>query len=557
MGFSRQDGNQNQSQVFNQTSSQTSYRAAKDDADEQSPIQRNLPKTPPVGFTENRLERAHHILRYHEEYLAGKKITLPMKPTEKTKVVVIGGGLAGLSSAYLLRDQKPIILEQAQRFGGNARGESWDGVEYSIGSAYIIQPDAGSRIESFLREIGTLEHARVRDEEDPLIFKNKRYHAFHTGETVSDPNAKAQFKRFFDYIDSVHYETNGQKFPYMPYRPDHTEQDEAYAKSLDEKSMYEHMVDILGEEPHPHLVAAVNFFCWSAFATHITEISAASAMNFYALEVKPLMLADGGNAGIADDLYFKLKAELPAGNLRTEATVFDLRTVEDGVLVTYENQAQEVCCIHAEYVVMACPKMVVKKILKDIEPSRYQAISQLKYHAYLVANLWVDQSIKDDFYGLLFIGSGDRLEEDPKITYRREGSSDICYGNYAKVDANRTVISFYRSLPFMTGRDDLYAPDAFQKSLAHFEKEIFEKVLDLLEIDPEKIVDLRITRWGHAIPVAQKGLLKAGVYDEMRKPFQDRVYFVEQDNWPLPSFETALDEAFIWTDVIKSKLASK
>jgi len=68
---------------------------------------------------------------------------------------------------------------------------------------------------------------------------------------------------------------------------------------------------------------------------------------------------------------------------------------------------------------------------------------------------------------------------------------------------------------------------------------------------------LRITRWGHAIPVAQKGLLKAGVYDEMRKPFQDRVYFVEQDNWPLPSFETALDEAFIWTDVIKSKLASK
>ncbi len=536
MGVSRQNGNQNQSQLLNQGPNQITYRAPKDNSDPQSPIQRNLPQTLPVGFTENRLERAHHILRYHEEYLAAKKITLPMTPQSKTSVLVIGGGLAGLSAAYLLKDKKPIILEQAQRFGGNARGESWNGIDYSLGSAYIVQPDAGGRIESFLREIGTLEHARLKDTEDPVIFKNKKYHHFHTGETVSDPKAKDQFKRFFDYVDSVYHETNGQKFPYMPYRPDHLAQDEAVSKSLDEKNMYEHMQDILGEEPHPHLVSAINLFCWSAFDTHITDISAASAMNFYALEVKPLLLADGGNAGIADDLYFKLKAELPAHHLQTEATVFDVRVVDDGVLVTYENQAQEVCCIHAEYVVMACPKMVVKKILKEIEPIRAQALSQIKYHAYLVANLWLNQPIKDDFYDLFFIGSGDQLEDDPRVIYRRDGSSDICYGNYAKIDPDRTVITFYRSLPFMTGRDDLYAPDAFQKSLAHFEKEIFDKLLDLLEIDPENIVDLRITRWGHAIPVAQKGLIKSGVYDEIRKPFQDRVYFVEQDNWPLPSF---------------------
>jgi len=64
------------------------------------------------------------------------------QPEESVDVAVVGGGLSGLSTAYLLRRYAPVVLELHDRFGGNAMGESWDGIPLSLGSAYVITPDS-------------------------------------------------------------------------------------------------------------------------------------------------------------------------------------------------------------------------------------------------------------------------------------------------------------------------------------------------------------------------------------------------------------------------------
>ena len=103
-------------------------------------------------FNGDDVRRPHNILWDVEGYIRKKG----GRPTtfRQESVVVIGGGMAGLISAYHLRDLKPVVLEQAARFGGNSKGERYQGSAYSIGAAYVTVPDEGSSVDTFFRETG-------------------------------------------------------------------------------------------------------------------------------------------------------------------------------------------------------------------------------------------------------------------------------------------------------------------------------------------------------------------------------------------------------------------
>ena len=109
-----------------------------------SPIDRSLPDVAPLEFFGDRPDAAHQILWTKPGFI---QIPGHLPPaSEKAPVVIIGGGIAGLFSAYLLRKYNPILLEQAPRFGGNAQGQSWRGIDYSIGAAYFIEPEEDSEL---------------------------------------------------------------------------------------------------------------------------------------------------------------------------------------------------------------------------------------------------------------------------------------------------------------------------------------------------------------------------------------------------------------------------
>ncbi len=88
-----------------------------------SPINRSLPEIAPPMWFSDYPDTAHKILWDKPAFLTKLGAKSP-KPTERVPLVIIGGGIAGLFSAYILRKHKPIILEQAPRFGGNAKGQS-------------------------------------------------------------------------------------------------------------------------------------------------------------------------------------------------------------------------------------------------------------------------------------------------------------------------------------------------------------------------------------------------------------------------------------------------
>lgn len=512
------------------------------------PIDRTLQgKAEPIFFGDDP-ERAHKVLWDKKAFFSSVGGKVPAVQ-ERVPLVVIGGGMSGLSSAYLLRKYRPVVLEQAPRFGGNSQGQSWRGIDYSIGAAYFIEPEEDSPVQKFLAEFDIDKLWKVKEGEDPVANKGTIYNKFWTGETTEEP-ARGQFEKLVKYFTALNNNEDGLIYPDIPIE-DPTQ--EGYIKELDRVSFKSYLEKIVGGSLHPHIATAVEQYCWSSFDASASEIGAASGLNFYGSEFGNIVVLPGGNAAVAEQVLMKLAKELPANHLRAGSLVFDVSVKSDGVVVAYQDPSGVLHSIHAKAVVMACPKFVVAKILNDLEPERLTAIKRLQYRSYLVANVLFKGGTEKLFYDLYLLGENPDFS-NIMASAQKQKITDVVLASFAKPDKDNTVLTFYRGMPYEGARVDLYAPGAYNRYREVFEKQIHESILPLLGLKKENIEDLRITRWGHPMPVAATGLIAEGIVDQIRKPFRNRVFFVEQDNWALPAFETAVTEALIWSEKVKQFL---
>jgi monoamine oxidase len=515
--------------------------------DSVGPIDRSLPDPVPARYSGDDYGRAHKILWDKPGYVAAKG-GLP-EPSEKVPLAIVGGGLSGLASAYLLRKHRPVVLERAGRFGGNSRAESWNGVDYSIGAAYLLKPDAGTALDGLFRELKLAELTREHDGHDPVVWQGRRYPAFWEGETA--PAAKGQLARLKRHFVDVAEEKNGWFYPEIP-ATDPAQRPRLDA--LDRVTFIRHLEKIAGGRLHPHLETAIEHYCWSSFGASAREIGAASGLNFLTAEVDPILVCPGGNAAIADRLLRRVAAQVPRENLRAGALVVDVRARADGVQVSYEDGQGRFRSLLARAVILACPKFALAKMLHEIEDARLAAIRRLRYHAYLVANVLLKRPVKEDFYGLLLLGEG-KVGADLAAAAARQNATDAVLATYARPNAERTVLTLYRAIPHDGGRGLVFADGGLAGFRAAFEQQASREILPLLGRSAEDIADIRVARWGHPLPVAAAGLIADRVPEALRAPFRDRVFFVEQDNWALPAFETAVTEALLFAPQVDKVLS--
>lgn len=513
------------------------------DIDAISPINRCLGNGAPQAFSGDNPDEAHSLLWDKQAYVAAHGGD--PKSEETVPLVIVGGGLSGLFSAYLLQEYKPVILEQAARLGGNAKGESWNGIDYAIGAAYFMEPDKGSPLEWHLTNLGIDKISRRRTFEDPVVWNNNRYYRFWEGET--DPPHADQFQHLRKYFKDTLENANGLVFPEIPAR---TSEQRALFKALDRVSFREHMERLAGGRLHPHIETALEHFCWSSFGASFGSVNAAAGLNFYAGEFGPVVVTPGGNAAVIEKLLEKLLKTVPARNVRANSLVYDINAGADGVVVSYRDARGVLRAITARAVIVACPKFIAAAIIRDLEKERRAAIAKLEYHAYLVANVLLRTPIKDDFYDLFTIGQGTIDSRNIMAASMKQKATDIVLGTFARRDPARSVLTLYRGLPFTGGHRAMLEPDAYARFRVEFEAQIYDSILGLVGATKEQVVDIRLARWGHPLPVAATGLFADGMLDAIQKPFRERVFFVEQDNWALPAFETSVQEALHWAPII-------
>ncbi len=251
-----------------------------------------------------------------------------------------------------------------------------------------------------------------------------------------------------------------------------------------------------------------------------------------------------------------------APHLRPGRRVVDLRIEPDGrSLVTWVEPDGSFSSLLAKEVVMACPKNIARHIIHNLEedePIRYGAM-RLNRRAYMVANVVIDRPAPLEFYDIFLLNNPETFpmsdgEASSFWQYTDVLDGSFTPGPYANSLPTRpSVLTLYWPLPFESARFTLVLGDpilAYGEALASK----IRSTLELVGLSDSNVMEIRLTRWGHALPLARVGFLADGIPQILKNPYRDSVHFVNQDNWALPAVENSILDALEVAESIKARL---
>ncbi|MCP4149660.1 MAG: FAD-dependent oxidoreductase, partial [bacterium] len=116
--------------------------------------------------------------------------------------IIVGGGIAGLSCAYYLRNQSIVLLEKENRVGGRTLSATHEGFTYAKGTEYIGEP------EDYLSTIINALNLTAVEIPEPM---DGRYYNqwFYTGydeleEMLVEYSSQAEFNRFVQLLTDLY-----------------------------------------------------------------------------------------------------------------------------------------------------------------------------------------------------------------------------------------------------------------------------------------------------------------------------------------------------------------
>jgi len=474
----------------------------------------------------------------------------PPEPQETVDVAIIGGGLSGLATAHALRDRSIALFELRDRMGGTAMGERWRGTACSLGSAYFIVPDKGSELESLYHELGVWPDARVSPGD-----MTAEIDGAVVGDLLEWSGFTDEERVLVRQYAAIVQEFAGDLYPEIPLPRDG---DNRWILELDRTTLKFDIEKRLGAPLPPRLAAGIQAYCYSSFGAGYDRISAAAGWNFIAAEEFGRIVLPGGNASLATALWRSIAAgesqrERPA--LRPGDMAVDVRLEGEHVRVSWRN-AGGYSSLLARHVVLANSKFIAKWMLPQLESldaAKTDAMNQVGTHAYVVVNLLLDRKLANRFYDL-FLLDGAKFPMDEAEAESAVKVMDVIDGRFgASGESDSTILTLYWPLPWPSGRFTLVVEDSWQTYAKQLVPQL-RSILSLLRIPESSVHQVRMSRWGHAMPTARPNAIADGVCELLRRPVADRIWFVNQDNWMLPAVETCLLEALHYAAAIRARL---
>ena len=325
----------------------------------------------------------------------------------KTRVVIAGGGVAGLAAARALRLRGMddfALLELEDEAGGNSRGGAVGGIPCPLGAHYLPVPgDDAPDVQNLLEELGLRQRVMGRwqiDErhlchspQERLFFNDEWQPGLLPVQGVG-PDTLAQYARFAALIAQAQ-KTAKWTIP-VSNRPEVLVNAHLFAITFDSYLSQNGLTD-------PHLRWYLDYCCRDDYGTGIATVSAWAGIHYFASrhgfhapggedgEREGVLTWPEGNAWLTRHLAAPLKDRLHTGWV-----VLRVADVKHGVEVDAYNPAQQVT--HrwlAERCINALPVFVAARVVESPPDFLRTAALQTRYAPWLVANIHINTPLFD------------------------------------------------------------------------------------------------------------------------------------------------------------------
>ncbi|CAN7672266.1 FAD-dependent oxidoreductase [Variovorax paradoxus] len=436
---------------------------------------------------------------------------------KRTRVMIAGGGVAGLAAARALRlagVEDFVLLELEDAAGGNARGGMVSGIACPLGAHYLPTPgDDAREVQDLLEELGLRRRVAGRWEYDErhlchspqerLFFRGEWQEGLLPVHGVGN-ETHAQYRKFAQRIDTLQHAAH---FVIPTFKADVTPE----LLALDAVS-FANWLDSEGFGD-AQLRWYLDYCCRDDYGAGIEEVSAWAGIHYFASRHG---FHAPGSSGSGADSNAERDGVLtwPEGNgwltkrlagplgdrLHTGQAVTRIAELRGGVEVdAWDAASKSLVRWQAERCIVALPVFIAARVVENAPQVLKNAAAQLRYAPWLVANVHLRGPLADRpgaapswdnvIHGTRGLGYVDArhqtLDPTPRGTvlswYRPLGPS-----RHDGADGRRLLLD----RPWTGWRDDLLA----ELSVPH---------PDL----PALATRIEITRYGHAMSIPRPGLL--------------------------------------------------
>lgn len=462
------------------------------------------------------------------------------------QVVIVGGGIAGLSAARKLVKSGCndfVLLELELAAGGTSRAGASPIVAYPWGAHYIPAPrKENAPLVELLGEMGVLEGSDAageplvgeqflcRDPQERIFHKGKWYEGLYlrAGASAEDLRQYAAFKKEVSYWTDWR-DAKGRRAFAIPVA---FGSDDAEVRALDTLSM----ADWLAKKnfTSPRLKWHIEYACRDDYGAMLEQTSAWAGLFYFASRVnkggedaQELIVWPEGNG--------RLVAHLRNGlgeHVRTGVAVADIVPIEDekgtrAEIFAFDTQTNDAIGFRSKHVIFAAPQYMARALIRPFRDNPPAYLKEFEYGAWMVANLHLkDRPAPGNGFPLCW---DNVLYESPSLGY-------VAATHQTELDRGPTVLTYYYPLC------DADPKQARAKLLAgdwHAWSDVALTDLRRAHANIRTLTErIDVMRWGHAMIRPRPGFVWSGALEKARQPFKN-IHFANTDLSGVALFEEA------------------
>jgi len=511
------------------------------------------------GFVGVQHERGHLLRASASPWPA------PLK-TQRTRVLIAGGGVAGLAAARALRLRGIhdfTLLELEDAAGGNSRGGQVHGMPCPLGAHYLPVPgNDAHEVQDLLEELGLRQRVAGRWVYDERhLCHSPQERLFIDGQWQEgllplqgvDAATLADYRRFARLVREA---SNAASFTIPVSKaalaPAH--------QALDAMT-FEAWLDRQQLTSAP-LRWYLDYCCRDDYGAGLATVSAWAGLHYFASRhgfsapgAEPsserehaveggILTWPEGNGWLTQRLAQPLGERLQTGRV-----VMRVAAGKHGVeLDAINTRSQTLERWQADHCILALPLFVAARVLDNPPPALREAAAALRYAPWLVANLHLKSALHDRPGAA---PSWDNVIYSAGVASTGLGYVDAMHQSLQAVPG-ATVLTHYRAF----GIDAAQRKDLYQQPWTHWR----DKVLAELAVPhpdlPGKVTRIDVMRYGHAMSTPVPGIRSSAALRALQgaqpAPWQ-RLQFAHSD----VSGYSVFEEAFTHGHAAASAFGSK